>query len=226
MSILSINKENYNNNLTINQDLAMLFVPKPAKASRDMILAMKNINVILFDFVGVLSQKSPTYIPDKIADMIDSVIGDVVDDDAFRSSMVTKLNLSNQEFNKKLDIIVEKYEAFAPLWEILPLLRKKYRLGIINNGTALTLPQLEKKYKLNCKFDFFVSSALVHIKKPDPAIYFYAMDLFDSSPDQCLFIDDSLDNVRAAEEIGIHAMHWNSNQRLDDLINLALTQNI
>ena len=41
--------------------------------------------------------------------------------------------------------------------------------------------------------------------KPDPAIYYLALDRFGLRPDQALFVDDRQINVEGAEAAGIHA---------------------
>ena len=62
------------------------------------------------------------------------------------------------------------------------------------------------------KFDFFkkakgaaVSSHL-KIAKPDMRIYQYLLETYNLNPDECFFIDDSVANIKAANELGIHGI--------------------
>jgi 2-haloacid dehalogenase len=41
--------------------------------------------------------------------------------------------------------------------------------------------------------------------KPDPAIYFRALDRFRLKPAEALFVDDRLINVEGAQAVGMHA---------------------
>lgn len=62
------------------------------------------------------------------------------------------------------------------------------------------------------KFDFFkkakgaVVSAHIKIAKPDMRIYKYLLDTYNLNPDECVFIDDSVANINAANELGIHGI--------------------
>lgn len=56
-------------------------------------------------------------------------------------------------------------------------------------------------------FDLFgdiVVSGTEKMMKPDRPIYELAMRRFNTTPSQCLFIDDNADNIAGAQAIGIH----------------------
>lgn len=55
------------------------------------------------------------------------------------------------------------------------------------------------------RFRDIVVSGEVKLLKPDPAIYYLALDRFGLRPDEALFIDDRAINVEAAQAIGMHA---------------------
>ncbi len=62
------------------------------------------------------------------------------------------------------------------------------------------------------KFDFFkkskgaVVSAYIKIAKPDLRIYKYLLETYNLKPDECIFIDDSAPNIKAANDLGIHGI--------------------
>jgi len=62
------------------------------------------------------------------------------------------------------------------------------------------------------KFDFFkkakgaVVSSHLKIAKPDIRIYQYLLETYNLNPDECIFIDDSVANINAANELGIHGI--------------------
>ncbi|MGZ8310922.1 MAG: HAD-IA family hydrolase [Allosphingosinicella sp.] len=55
------------------------------------------------------------------------------------------------------------------------------------------------------RFRDIVVSGEVKLLKPDPAIYFLALDRFRLRPQDALFVDDRIINVAAAEAIGMPA---------------------
>ncbi|WP_108811582.1 HAD-IA family hydrolase [Sphingorhabdus sp. Alg231-15] len=75
-------------------------------------------------------------------------------------------------------------------------------------------------------FDLFadiVVSGDEKLMKPDAAIYKLALSRFDVVAEQCLFIDDRLENVEASETLGIKGHHFQDAETLkQELIALAL----
>lgn len=63
--------------------------------------------------------------------------------------------------------------------------------------------------------------------KPDPAIYTYTCQKLGVQPDETLFLDDNPKNVRAAEALGIHGIHFTDTDRLhQELARRDLLQNV
>lgn len=166
------------------------------------------IKAILFDFMGVLLFKKDNYQPGKTIDEIDHIIGKVTDDFAFKKETMEKYKLNEEEFDKVLDKIIDKYERFESLWKLLPELRKKYKLAIINNGTALTLPKLKKIHLVEENFDLFVSSAIEGVRKPNKEIFLLTTQKLEVEPEECLFMDDTKLNIEGGEEVGVKTIWW------------------
>ncbi len=141
-------------------------------------------------------------------DEIDGLIGAVTDDILFKDMVLQKYGLSEDEFTSILGAIANKYKPCLPLWKLLPGLRTSYKLGIINNGTWLTFPIFDELYLVSRHFDLFVSSAREGICKPDPAIYRRACTRLGSLPQECLFMDDSPENIGGARQVGMQVIHW------------------
>jgi HAD superfamily hydrolase (TIGR01509 family) len=177
---------------------------------------MKNGNpkleAILFDFMGVLLFLRSDYTAEKIVNVVDDMIGGVVDDDAFQAKVRAELMVDEDEFQGILKRIPEKYEVYPPLWNLIPTLRKKYKLGIINNGTRLTFPYFDGKFKLTDRFDVILSSGAEGIRKPDPRIYLRASTRLGMEPRRCLFMDDSEANILGASQAGMQTVHWKNRE--------------
>jgi putative hydrolase of the HAD superfamily len=166
------------------------------------------VRAILFDFMGVLLFPKENRIPNKLVDEIDAIIGKVTDDIIFKKNMMEQYELSEKQFCEILLAAVDKYERYEPLWAMLPELRKGYKLAIINNGTALTLPELKKRHAIDEHFDLFVSSAIEGVRKPDAEIFLRTAKRLKVKPEECLFMDDSLDNIKGAAKVGMKTVWW------------------
>ena len=53
-----------------------------------------------------------------------------------------------------------------------------------------------------------VFSCFEHVTKPDAEIYRILCDRFSLKKEECVFIDDSLPNVKGSEDFGIRAIHY------------------
>ena len=178
----------------------------------------------MFDMMGVLLFQRDDYVSNDIVDEIDTLIGCVTNDTTFKQEMLKKFCFSEEDFNNILTKIVNKYEPFQKLWDLLLELKKYYKLAIINNGTALTFSQFDKKLNFKKYFDIFVSSAKEGIKKPDSEIFLIAACRLGVDPKRCLFMDDSHSNIEGAKYIGMQTILWPNKEeglkKFIELINL------
>jgi epoxide hydrolase-like predicted phosphatase len=100
--------------------------------------------------------------------------------------------------------VVNKYRKISRVWnELLPKLKDKYRLAIINNGMGLTIPYFKKENNFEEYFEFFINSSEEGISKPDAEIFLLACRRLGVGPEECVFVDDVERNVKGAENIGM-----------------------
>lgn len=92
---------------------------------------------------------------------------------------------------------------------------KGYDIYYLSNMPSETFEVLRKET------DFFddtciggVVSAHIKMIKPNKDIYEYFLNKFDLKADECLFIDDNINNVNAALDIGIKAVQL---KKIDDM---------
>ncbi len=64
------------------------------------------------------------------------------------------------------------------------------------------------------RFDVLVWSYQLHVAKPDPAIYRYALERLGTRPVETLFIDDKAENVETAEALGMKAVIFSNVEKL------------
>ena len=116
----------------------------------------------------------------------------------------------------------DEYVAKCPLqtalfpytFEILKYLQKKYKLHIITNGFEEV-----QHIKLNASgltpfFQKIITSEKVSVKKPDPKIFDYALNLVGAKPKNTIMIGDDLPvDIIGAKKIGIHQIYFNPNKK-------------
>ena len=170
------------------------------------------IKAILFDMVGVLIFKKRNYFP-KIKNQLNAEkiekLYNHVDDEKLLLDIKEKLGLTDREINEALPFIPQKYEKFKKLWNLLPKLKKKYKIAVINNGNSLADKYWNQKFNFRI-FDVFINSAKEGIKKPDPKIYLLTCKKLRVKPENCLFIDDLSENIKTARKLKMKTILWNS----------------
>jgi putative hydrolase of the HAD superfamily len=78
-------------------------------------------------------------------------------------------------------------------------------LGLISNAWS-GLRELLRQLGLLELFDVVVISAEVGLLKPDPRIYWRALEGLGLPPEATAFLDDLPENVRAARALGMHGI--------------------
>jgi 2-haloacid dehalogenase len=100
-------------------------------------------------------------------------------------------------------------DAMPDTVELLEQLRARgHRLVALTNWSAETFPIARSRYGFLQWFEDIVVSGEVQLAKPDPEIYRLAIARNRLRAERTLFIDDSLRNVEAAREVGLHAVHF------------------
>jgi 2-haloacid dehalogenase len=108
--------------------------------------------------------------------------------------------------------------------QILADLRQAgYPTAALSNWSAETFPLVRPRFEFLNWFDEIVLSGEVKVNKPDPAIYYILLERINREPQDCVFIDDSLPNIQAAQQLGFQAIHFQSPAQLrQDLRGLTI----
>jgi FMN phosphatase YigB (HAD superfamily) len=78
-------------------------------------------------------------------------------------------------------------------------------LAILSNSGDGAREEEERRFGFSAVFDPIRYSHETGIAKPDPEAFRATLDALEAEPDQVLFIDDRIENVEAAERIGLRA---------------------
>jgi epoxide hydrolase-like predicted phosphatase len=118
-----------------------------------------------------------------------------------------------------LDEGIKSREINKELLDIIKKLRKNYSVGALTNLTH-SRRILDEKDGLYEHFDYTILSCEKHLKKPDPKFYELALTAASASPEEAVFIDDTLrhaEGARAARIAGIVYTYPDNGTLLKDL---------
>ena len=85
----------------------------------------------------------------------------------------------------------------------------RMELCLLSNDVAEWSEFLTEYHGMNPYFKEKIVSGTVQLRKPDKAIFEYAMEKLQCEPGDCIFVDNSVKNLRIAAELGIKTILFN-----------------
>ena len=109
------------------------------------------------------------------------------------------------------------------LVDFVRTLKPAYKTGIISNAWS-KLPDILEEWGILDAFDVVVGSGDEGVMKPDPRIFQIALDQLSVAPEESVFVDDFIENVESARNMGMQAVHFESREQtlreLQKLLNI------
>lgn len=190
------------------------------------------IDTIIFDLGGVLIDWNPYYV-------FDRMFTDEEQKRHFFENICTSDWNEKQDSGRPLkeatEELVHKHpgwkdyiEAYYGRWEemlggpidgTVEIFRQlkdsaRYKLYALTNWSAELFPIALERYDFLHWFDGRVVSGEEKMRKPFPEFYQLILNRFQLTPEETLFIDDNLRNVKAAEEVGLRTIAFHSPEQL------------
>lgn len=126
------------------------------------------------------------------------------------------INIANSLRFPEEEILIFKDQFFAgdkidhEIIAWINSLRLRYQMAILSNAMTGLREALTHKYPINQYFDKIYISAELRLMKPNHAIYQFVMEDLLRKPEEIVFIDDNLENIRVAEELGMFGISFES----------------
>ncbi len=98
---------------------------------------------------------------------------------------------------------------------------KEYDFVLLSNDVKEWSKYLFELHGLQKYFKDCIVSGEVHMRKPESRIFTYATEHLQCSPRECIFVDNSAKNLKAAQESGIDTVLFNRDNEVysGDIVN-------
>lgn len=197
----------------------------------------EEIKAIIFDVGGVLALGKTIFFKNKernsvhvgIArklkisldqwfDAIDSIYGKSIEGQVPKEKVLTtlseKLNISKRNLTK---IVTSEYNSHfkqnKQLFKTAKDLKKKgYKVAVLSDQWYLSQDALMPN-SLYSFFDKIIVSCEVGMRKPNPKIYKYTLKKLKLKPQQTVFIDNQMWNLKPAQELGMNTILFKNNKQ-------------
>ena len=187
---------------------------------------------IIFDLGNVLIDWNPAYVFDKLiedeerrkyffANICTSEWNEEQDAGRAIATATKELSEKHPEWKQEIEAYYSQWTDMlgGPIQGTVDIFRQmketgRYKFYALTNWSAELFPIALERYDFLHWFDGRVVSGEEKLRKPAPEFYQILLDRYNLQPQETLFIDDNLRNVKAAEELGINCIHYQSPEQL------------
>lgn len=132
-------------------------------------------------------------------------------DDIFADELIARFELDVSRGQAKWLWNSWVQECYSHTKETLNALRPHYILACLSNTNALHWEHLKSHIDVKLYFDHSYASHLINSAKPDRQSYMIPLKDMDVSAEHVWFFDDTVENVQAAESVGLTSFHVDRN---------------
>lgn len=167
--------------------------------------AFKNAGIRNFD--ELFSQAKQTR-------LFDNLEKGLVDEVTFKDGLrlLSNVNLSDKAIDDAWSAMLLNFPKHRV--DLLQKVRNNYKTFLLSNTNELHIPVfenlIEKEYGIadfSSLFDKLYYSCRVRMRKPDKEIFELVIQENNINPQETLFIDDSIQHVQGAQNVGLNAVH-------------------
>ena len=203
---------------------------------------MSKIDTIIFDLGGVLIDWNPKYVYREVfngdEEKVDWFLETIcthdwnVEQDAGRSfkDATDFLVRQHPQYEAWIRIFYDRWEEMlgGPINDSVALLDKlkkanTHQLYALTNWSAEAFPVALERYDFLQHFEGILVSGAENMRKPFAEIYELILNRYQLNANSSVFIDDNLDNVLGARDVGMKAiLYKNSQQLINELAYLGI----
>ena len=138
--------------------------------------------------------------------------------------------ISDEEWRKNISDTIDDKVGLVSRWSesvgavntscesFLRSIKDKVTIVLVSNATSRLNSDLGR-LGIADLFDYVVNSSKVGHAKPNIDIYEYALGIGNWEPADVLFVDDQIENVQAAEKMGIESHQFTGTENMITFIN-------
>lgn len=194
-------------------------------------ISTMQIQNIIFDFGGVLVDWNPRHLfknhftnEKEMEWFLDNICTEDwnLQQDKGRSLAEGTTILQKQfpEFHNQIQLFYGEWETMLKdeipgSVALLYRLKEKYKVYGLTNWSDETIGIAYRRFPFFSAFEGIVVSGQEKMIKPDEQIYQLILDRYGLQAANTVFIDDNLKNIKAAKEIGLHAIHFENPTQLE-----------
>lgn len=194
--------------------------------------SLTRIRAIIVDFGGVLIDWNPRYLYRKLFPGNEAAMERFLAEIGFtewnrQQDAGRAFSLAVTELVRQFPSYAHLIQAYDERWEesiagplqgtvdlLLPLKEAGFELHGLSNWSSEKFQSVRTKYPFFQLFETILLSGDVKLAKPDPRIFRALLERITRPANECLFIDDSEENITAARALGFETIRFESSAQL------------
>lgn len=198
---------------------------------------MNHIKHLLFDFGNVLLNLDEHRTWQGLEEILDPKLCEDINEQVFfpfECGLISEDSFFNRLQRRSLQVL--QGDVYVKIWNAMLLdlpehrihflekLKSDYNIYLLSNTNITHLRSVQHKIKrtyptldFEALFNKMYFSHDIHLRKPDPKIFEFVLQDASLLPHECLFIDDKIENIEAAQSLGINSYHHNYNDDIADI---------
>ena len=180
------------------------------------------MKTIIFDMYGVIIKESKgNFIPytrDHFPEseherlikliMVEGIFTKAGNGEISSDDFLTALGYDNPQFYMQ-DYIENHLTMDEEFYSFAENMKNKYNYALLSNDVSDWSKYITKFYDLDKYLPTKIVSADVHCRKPETKIFEIALERLNISANECIFIDNSVENLRTANRLGMGTILFN-----------------
>jgi len=187
------------------------------------------LKTLIFDMYGVILKESKgNFIPytfkhfpseehDRLKKLffVDKLLTKAGNGEITSREFLTALGYKNYDFHMR-DYIENYLTMDKEFYLFADSIKNKYKFVLLSNDVSDWSKYITEYYDLNKYFPVKIISAEVHCRKPEARIYEIALERLGVPGNECIFIDNSVENLVTAKKFGIDVILFNRDNVIYD----------
>ncbi len=178
-------------------------------------ILVENYDIPFFEAIAHATGKSREDTEEKIKPFMQKSERAEITEYEFMKQFLKEMNCKEKP-EKFLEIRRKATKEAVGVRDLILKLKKHYKVAFATNNAEEEFTYNNKVMHFDKLFDWGIASYQAHARKTEPKMFEIILKHFNGKPEETVFIDDSVTNLKAPQELGIKTIHFASLEQLKD----------
>lgn len=176
-------------------------------------ILVENYDIPFLEAIAKAAKKQLKKIEEKIKPLMQKSERGEIAEYEFVEKFLKEMNCSEKP-EKFVEIRRKATKEVAGVRDLIAKLKKEYKVAFATNNAEEEFTANNKSMHFDKLFDWGIASCHAHARKTETKMFEMILEHFKINPEETIFIDDSVANLKAPQELGIRTVHFISLEQL------------